>query len=170
MNHDNIVCVRMFGEFVIKFRGVRYSMTEHLNKQPINLFQFFLFNHDKVVSNEDLYDALWNESKNPKSALKFAVHNLRKSLKEVFGDDIEWIISSKGGYRLTDEFEFVLDTELFEDIIKKLESKVELTQADYNVALKVMDIYWTFIYHIFSTFLGNSASRVVSCKFCKHCR
>ena len=148
MGSDNIVCVRMFGEFVIKFRGVRYSMTEHLNKQPINLFQFFLFNHDRVVSNEDLYDALWNESKNPKSALKFAVHNLRKLLKDIFGDEIEWIISSKGGYRLTDELEFVLDTELFEDIIKQLESKVELTQADYNVALKVMDIYTG---HLFTT-------------------
>ena len=96
MSKNDFVCVRMFGGFVISYQGTKYNMTQHLNKQPLNLLQYLLLNHEKIVSNEDLYDALWSESKNPKSALKFTIHSLRASLKELFGDDTDWIVSSKG--------------------------------------------------------------------------
>jgi Response regulator containing CheY-like receiver and SARP domains len=145
---DKTVYVKMFGDFEVTFRNKKYKMSQYLNKQPLNLFQYLLLNHDKIVFNGDLYDALWSESKNPKSALKFTIHSLRLSLKEIFQEDIQWIISSKGGYRLSEELTFVLDTDQLMDISKKLENKVELTQKDYKLALKVMDIYTG---HLFMT-------------------
>ncbi len=146
MSKNDFVCVRMFGGFVISYQGTKYNMTQHLNKQPLNLLQYLLLNHEKIVSNEDLYDALWSESKNPKSALKFTIHSLRASLKELFGDDTDWIVSSKGGYRITNQIRFVLDTDLLTEISQKLEGKVELTEKEYKSAMKVMDLYTGHLY------------------------
>lgn len=147
MSKSDFVCVRMFGGFVINYRDTKYNMVQYLNKQPLNLLQYLLLHHDSVVSNEDLYDALWSESKNPKSALKFTIHSLRASLKELFGEDAaDWIVSSKGGYRMSEQVRFVLDTDLLSELAEKLEGKVELTEKEYKSAMKVMDLYGGHLY------------------------
>ena len=58
MDKKQVIYVKMFGNFVLTFNGTTYNMNQYLNKQPLNLLQFLMLNHQRVVSNEELYDAL----------------------------------------------------------------------------------------------------------------
>ena len=66
----------------------------------------------------------------------------------MFQDHVDWIVSSKGGYCLTEHYKFILDTDQLSDISKQLESKVDFDQKDYKLAMEVMDIYTG---HLFMT-------------------
>lgn len=142
MSDKEIVKVRMFGDFEITFRGVVYNVRGLLSNQLTNLLQYLIINHNKEIFNDELYDALMSESKNPQNTLKFTVFRLREALRNLFHDDsIEWIETKKGGYRLTHQFEYDIDTDKLTNLANVLENKVEFNRQDYKTAIKVMDIY-----------------------------
>lgn len=147
MEEKEVVKIRMFGDFEITFRGVVYNLRSYLSNQLINLLQYLIINHNKEIFNEMLYDAIWSDNTNPQNSLKYTVHRLRDSLKKLFKDDnLEWIETKKGGYRLTDKYDFQIDTDQLTALVSELGNKVEFDEKDYKKAVKVMDIYVGHLY------------------------
>ena len=146
MNTREVVEITVFKDFKIVFRGQVYQVGNYLSKQLINLLQFFVMNYDKDISREKLCEELWSESANPRSALKFTIHRLRNSLKDMIKEDIDWIETTQAGYRLNNHFEYRLDMAEFYDIYKQLEQKDSFQKKDYDLAMRMMDVYSGHLY------------------------
>lgn len=104
--------VRMFGELTISFKEESNQPLLYLGKNLKQFFEVLLYYRLNPLSKEQLIDLLWNDSDNPSSALKFAVHKLRQLLssQSIF-KDLDIIVTTKNGYGINPELEMFVDTE-----------------------------------------------------------
>lgn len=104
--------VRMFGELTISFKEESNQPLLYLGKNLKQFFEVLLYYRLNPLSKEQLIDLLWNDSDNPSSALKFAVHKLRQLLssQSIF-KDLDIIVTTKNGYGINPELAMVVDTE-----------------------------------------------------------
>ena len=136
------VKVTLFSEFVMKYKDKNYDLSRYLTKQLIHVFELLMINHQKEVTKQQMYNLLWEDSENPRSALKFSIFRLRNDLRKIPGfEDIEWVVTTKHGYQMNQEFEYHLDTDEFTSYYKQIENKNEFDNKDYKIALKMMKLY-----------------------------
>ncbi|MDP2813100.1 MAG: BTAD domain-containing putative transcriptional regulator [Erysipelotrichaceae bacterium] len=104
--------VRMFGELTLSFKEESNQPLLYLGKNLKQFFEVLLYYRLNPLSKEQLIDLLWNDSDNPSSALKFAVHKLRQLLnsQSIF-EDLDIIVTTKNGYGINPELAMVVDTE-----------------------------------------------------------
>lgn len=104
--------VRMFGELTLSFEEESNQPLLYLGKNLKQFFEVLLYYRLNPLSKEQLIDLLWNDSDNPSSALKFAVHKLRQLLSsQPLFKDLDLIVTTKNGYGINPEIPMVVDTE-----------------------------------------------------------
>lgn len=93
-----IVEVHFFGKFSLEKDSVKLDEQSIHSKKLIRLLAYFLMNSDRMISGEELGEALWGNggSGNPLGALKNLVYRLRNTLK-ILGPE-EYILSRQGTY------------------------------------------------------------------------
>ncbi len=139
--------VTLFNDFVVVFRNQKYDLTRYLTKQLICLFELLMIQHRTEITKETMYKLLWNDSENPRSALKFSIFRLRNDLKKIPGfEDIEWIVTTKNGYQMNQDFEYLLDIDEFASYYHEIEDQREFETKDYKKALKMMKLYTGRLY------------------------
>lgn len=119
------------------------------------LLIYILMHREHPITTQELSEALWDEDEtdNPTGALKNLMYRLRNILKSVFGD-YKFILTSPGAYCWNPDVEVVLDTEEFENHIKKAKFDDNVTSAigHYEKALEyyrgdfmdnVLDKHWS---------------------------
>jgi DNA-binding SARP family transcriptional activator len=120
----------------------------------LKLLMYMMLYRDKVLTTEDIAQALWQDEniENPAGALKNLMYRLRKVLDSVFGDT-DFIITNRGSYRWNsqekvnmdiDEFEHLINKakmeNVYENAIVSYEQAIRLYQGDFMTQL--MDMPW----------------------------
>lgn len=104
--------VKMFGELTLLFGDESNQPLLYLGKNLKQFFEVLLYYRLNPLSKEQLIDLLWNDSDNPSSALKFAVHKLRQLLSsQALFKDLDIIVTTKNGYGINPDIEITVDTE-----------------------------------------------------------
>ncbi|MBQ8821091.1 MAG: winged helix-turn-helix domain-containing protein [Lachnospiraceae bacterium] len=107
----------LFGRLCLIYNDI--SLTEDIIRSEMvsKLLAYILLHHDRVLTVRELSDMLWGEdggSENPAGALKNLMYRLRTVMKKQFGDDVQFLHTSQGGYYWNPEIIVVLDTEELE--------------------------------------------------------
>lgn len=104
--------VHLFGELTLSHGEESNQPLLYLGKNLKQFFEVLLYYRLNPLSKEQLIDLLWNDSDNPSSALKFAVHKLRQLLgSQSMFKDLDLIITTRNGYGINPEIEMLVDTE-----------------------------------------------------------
>lgn len=131
------VRINFFATLSAEIDGQVINLEDVLGKQLSELFGLFVLNRGNIITKEKFINTLWQDSDNPLNALKYAIHRLRNSLKEIaYFKDMEVIETAKSGYKLNDALEIETDYELFMSGCEKTMKTHEL--ADYKY---VLDLY-----------------------------
>ncbi len=143
-----IVRIQMFHSFRIQYKGEDINVTKLLGKQLINLFQLLMLNVGKDVSRDDLMEILYPDSEDPRNVLKFSVFRLRKALKEIpVLADLDFIQTTRNGYRISQEIEFDCDFKRFEQVLKTIENCNEVFDGkEVEYGKELIDIYEGHLY------------------------
>ena len=104
--------VCMFGELTLSLGNESSQPLLYLAKNLKQFFEVLLYYRLNPLSKEQLIDLLWNDSENPSSALKFAVHKLRQLLSaQPMFSNLDLIVTTKNGYGINPDIEMFVDTE-----------------------------------------------------------
>lgn len=112
-----IATVTLFGRLCLVYNDI--SLTEDIIRSEMvsKLLAYILLHHDKMLTVRELSDMLWNEGEgtdNPAGALKNLMYRLRTLLKKQFGEEVQFLHTSQGGYYWNPEIPVILDTEELE--------------------------------------------------------
>ncbi len=113
---DDVLTVRMFGEFSISF-GERRIVDNYSGSKVWNLMGYLLCRRDRKVPQEDLIHILDSEKNtNPLTALRNNIRRLRKTLAELeLPESYEPILTGEGTYGWNSELPIYIDAEKFEE-------------------------------------------------------
>lgn len=133
--------VSLFGELTLSYGDESNQPLLYLGKNLKQFFEILLYYRLNPLTKEQLIDLLWNDSENPTSALKFAVHKLRQLLStQPMFKDLDIIVTTKNGYGINPDIMMFVDTEEVDrlwrlsidksvSIIKKRELLSQLTET-----------------------------------------
>ncbi|MDD3218685.1 MAG: BTAD domain-containing putative transcriptional regulator [Lachnospiraceae bacterium] len=94
--------------------------TDQISSEKISKLLAYLFlHHDRVLSQQELTDVLWekNETDNPAGALKNLIYRTRILLKKKLGDS-DYILTSRGSYNWNPDITLEIDAERFHLLIQ----------------------------------------------------
>ncbi|MDO9592684.1 MAG: BTAD domain-containing putative transcriptional regulator [Erysipelotrichaceae bacterium] len=143
--------VCLFGELTISYGEESNQPLLYLGKNLKQFFEVLLYHRLNPLSKEQLVDLLWNDSDNPSSALKFAVHKLRQLLSaQPMFKDLDVNVTTKNGYGINPDINMFVDTEEVERLWR-LSSDKSVSIIEKREFLTQLTIY------IKHPFLINSA-------------
>jgi len=117
------VSVRMLGEFCLEVNGQTLSDKNSRSTKLTSVLCYLLLHRDRPVSQTELIETFWEDESqgSPLSALKMLVLRIRNTLKPLFGEDINPIVSHRGAYRWNEEIPCRVDAEDFEEYCRAAE-------------------------------------------------
>lgn len=122
----------LFDGFIIE-HNEKLMMHEWVPKQSLTLLEVFLIRYGSTVTSNELMDMFWPDSDNPLSALKFAIHRLRKILNDIPAlHGINLIHTSRGGYRFEFDEHCIVDCQTLEKCYEdwKIKKEVDLENLE----------------------------------------
>jgi len=133
------IYIQLFDQFCISDGEISLGEEEMHSKMLLKLFSYIYTHKRKVITTEELIDALWEgeESVNPPGALKNLVYRLRNILKEKWPKE-EFILSARGSYQWNHEVDAISDTERLKDFYQlgMKEENLELSKEHLRKAIE----------------------------------
>lgn len=113
--------ISLLGNFEIQNGNARIEETINRSKKMWNLLGFILTYRNKHISQAEYIEMLWPDenSSNPTNALKTLLSRLRTLLEPVAVNNENFILSSQGSYQWNNNLSCIIDTEVFEELVKK---------------------------------------------------
>jgi len=135
------IYIQLFDQFCISDGEISLREEEMHSKMLLKLFSYIYTHKRKVITTEELIDALWEgeESANPPGALKNLVYRLRNILKEKWPEE-EFILTARGSYQWNHEVDSMSDTEMLKDFYQ-LGIKEENLELSREHLLKAIEQY-----------------------------
>lgn len=127
----------MFGGCSLTYKDKTIDSKKIHSKRIWTLLECLITYRNKKISQNDLIELLYPEDKSetPLSALKTLVHRARAVLDELnYMDSKSIILQCSGGYIWNPDIPLVIDTEDFENTIKK----ADLIDTDVNTKLHLL--------------------------------
>lgn len=119
----NKIHITMFGQFSISYRDKRLCENEYRGSKMILLLEYLIAQRGREITQNELIDLLWSDSRNPANALKTLVHRTRAVLDEMIPDGSKLIAGSHSSYAFIESDECVIDSTKFKDYISKAEDE-----------------------------------------------
>jgi len=139
-----IIAVKTLGSFKIKCGENLFDGNSNRSIKVQLLLAYFLLNHGKIVSKNELISLIWDKSDSEadvNTSLKTALHRSKKMLSgvidEKISDLIEW---SSSGYVCGKNYEIMLDVEIFESLYNKASAEND-TKAKLDYYLEALELY-----------------------------
>lgn len=133
--------VSLLGGCNLTYNGSTIDGKNVRSKRIWTLLEYLIIYRFRCVAQEELIDLLYREdvSGTPAGALKTLVHRAREVLSRLgFADGKEMIIRCSVGYRWNPEIPLEIDTELFEELIRRLKHlKATKTNSFCSVFLRL---------------------------------
>lgn len=154
--HDNIIQIKTFGGFSISTGGKTVCDKDNRSHQVWRVLEYLIAFRRREVTQSEMIDALWPDetSESPVNALKNLIYRLRMLLSKAELPNAKEMIICKGGtYSWNNSLPTTVDSEEFEDTIKRVDNESlpdgERVEA-YLGALR--------LFH--GDFLGNASEEV----------
>ena len=136
--------VQMLGRFALKAGNSELNDSDNRSRKIWLLLAYMIYRRNRVVSQEELMDLLWNGEKgsmNPANALKTMFHRVRSMLNKLDGSAGHTLILYQDGkYVWNREVPLTLDVEEFE-----ARAKAAVTEQDpsarLDMQLEVLALY-----------------------------
>lgn len=119
----NKIHITMFGQFSISYRDKRLCENEYRGSKMISLLEYLISQRGREITQNELIDLLWSDSKNPANALKTLVHRTRAMLDEMIPGGGRLIAGSHSSYAFIESDECVIDSTKFKEYIDKTEDE-----------------------------------------------
>lgn len=135
--------VQMLGGFQMTLGDITITDHAHQSKKPWSILEYLITYHYRDISASELIDLIWsdNQIRNPGSALKTLIFRTRKLL-EPFGIPTQSLILKKSGaYSWSPKIELVIDTDLFEDYLKKANQPDISEDERLHVLMQALELY-----------------------------
>lgn len=113
---DSQIQITMFGEFAIRAGEKEIKDTTARTHQLWHLLEYLIAYRHKAITQKELIEVLWPEGgiDNPANALKNLVYRVRSTLgNHGIPCAKEMIVYNRGGYRLNNNLNYVVDSEEF---------------------------------------------------------
>jgi ATP/maltotriose-dependent transcriptional regulator MalT len=107
------------------------------------LFFYLLLHKNERVNHDVLIEALWQKAshKSGSDSLRKALQHIRQMYKAVKTGRGELVISSKGFYQLSPKVAIKIDTEEFENLVKKIKAADKTDKKYESMLRKAISIY-----------------------------
>lgn len=143
---DDIIKITLFGSFTITYHGQTLEMTKHMGKQLLNLFELIVYYRNSTSSKDIIINTLWADNDNPANAMKYSVFRLRTYLNAViFLKDLELITTGAQGYVLNPDYQYYIDTEIFDSYYQKIR-KMSSFEESIPYITEMLNLYQGDIY------------------------
>lgn len=117
----------MFGGFSVTHhdeQGEPQLLTDQnsSSKRLWGFLQYLIHHHASSVPQDSIIDLLWRdaETEDPVNTLKTMLHRTRKSLESIGIEDAKQVLLYRhGNYSWSNSIEFVIDTEMFEQLYER---------------------------------------------------
>ncbi len=116
------ISVQFFGHFEVVAANRSITEASSRARKPWSLLQYLMVYRHKVITNQQLMEALWpdGESGQPEKALKNLVYRVRSNfaaLNAPFAQDV--ILCKNGTYSLNNDLPWEMDFEQFEELCRE---------------------------------------------------
>ena len=137
----NKIHITMFGQFSISYRDKRLCENEYRGSKMIMLLEYLIAQRGREITQNELIDLLWSDSKNPANALKTLVHRTRAVLDEMIPGGGKLIAGSHSSYAFIESDECVIDSTKFKEYIDKTEDESLSRTSRISMYKKAIALY-----------------------------
>lgn len=140
---NDLLKVNFLSEFSLLYNNEVILESYSKNNKVVFLLQYLLYHRGKSFSKESLVNLLYEEeeTENPSNALKIIVHRLRKLLYAIGLPVDEYVESNSGKYGWNTAIPCEIDTEIFEEAIKKANNESTAKEKRLEYYLKAIELY-----------------------------
>ncbi len=136
--------VRFFGNFQVIAGGELINDSASRARRPWSLLQYLMVNRDKVVSRQQLIEALWPDgaSEQPEKALKNLVYRVRSAFAAkgvAYAQDV--VIYRGGNYQLNNALPWVFDFELAAGYFREAQKPSLAPGARVELDMRAIELY-----------------------------
>lgn len=108
-------------------------------RKALSFLQYFIVNHGRNISAEELIDQFWAERNDPASLLRNMLFKTRNLLKKIYPDGDKLLLTLQSCYRWNPGVRFDIDVEHFEELCLKARG---LPEEEYCGRLcQAIDLY-----------------------------
>lgn len=135
--------VTMFGGFSMTINGITINDRSNQSKKPWSILEYLVTFRNREISANELIDLIWSESQsvNPNGALKTLVFRTRKLLEPFGLPTHKLIVQKHGAYAWNSQIQVTVDTEIFEDILKRSEAPGISKDDQLKLYLEALELY-----------------------------
>lgn len=137
----NKIHITMFGQFSIAYHDKRLCENEYRGSKMILLLEYLIAQRGREITQNELIDLLWSDSRNPANALKTLVHRTRAVLDEMIPDGGKLIAGSRSSYAFIESDECVIDSTRFKEYIDKAEDETLSRTRRISMYKKAIALY-----------------------------
>lgn len=151
------VKINLFSSVTISYKDNEVLLSKKIGKKLINLFEYFVINKDRIITNHDIQESLLPENVDARDTIKYTIFRLRKALEEIKEiEELDLIETIEGGYRLSKNYKYDIDVFNFSNLYKEVVSSKTIDKNTLKTANKAMDLYKGRLY------LSNNPPLVLS--------
>ena len=142
MNKEQIK-IKLFKEVSIEYNNNEIILSKVMGKKLINVFMLLALKNGKPVSSEEIHAKLWPESSDAKQIIKYSIFRLRKELSEIDSlEGLDIIETSEDGYMLSRNYEYEIDTVVFEGLyMTNIDPFDKITAKESKIAIEIIKMY-----------------------------
>lgn len=136
------VFVNMLGSCSISVNDKSISSHSMHSKKIWEVLSYLIINRNNEASQSQLISIIYGDEKNtnPLNALKTLIHRVRMALDELGVEGKDVITQRGGSYRWNNDYEVVLDVDVFEELVMKTQTlsmpkelRLETAKAAFNI-------------------------------------
>ena len=111
------VKINLFSSVTISYKDNEVLLSKKIGKKLINLFEYFVINKDRIITNHDIQESLLPENVDARDTIKYTIFRLRKALEEIKEiEELDLIETIEGGYRLSKNYKYDIDVFNFSNL------------------------------------------------------
>ncbi|MGN0157836.1 MAG: BTAD domain-containing putative transcriptional regulator [Brotaphodocola sp.] len=135
--------VQMLGGFRMTINDISITDQANQSKKPWSILEYLITFRGREVSSNELIDLIWsdNQSNNPSGALKTLIFRTRKLLEPFHLPTHNLIIQKNGTYAWNPAISLTVDTDQFEDLLKKSINPDISEEEQLEFLLDALELY-----------------------------
>ncbi|MCI1966075.1 MAG: bacterial transcriptional activator domain-containing protein [Oscillospiraceae bacterium] len=135
--------IQMFGEFSITINGKTLTKLKGRTKRVWMLIQYLIVHRSATVPLNRMLRDIWDGRTcgDPENALKNLVYRARTLLRDLAGDQSQFIVFINGTYAWNNRHECKVDSELFLEAVEKARSKKVSDEKRIQCYRKALRLY-----------------------------
>ncbi len=95
------------------------ALMEKTGRKTLSFLQYFIVNHGRNISSEELIGQFWADSSDPASLLRNMLFKTRNLLKVLYPEGNKLLVTLQSCYRWSTEIHIQIDAEQFEELCLK---------------------------------------------------